>query len=274
MTRADPPESRLEETGQTAGAHNLSVLKAVALIGCFIDSPDGKTLSQLARRTGLHVSSAFRILRTLTATGVLYRHAGEERYVAGPMLLALAGSIHGTGGYGRVIGILRDLAAETGESTSLGIRDGSCVSVIFASPAPQLPRVEHRPGARINLHCSAMGKAMLAHGNDAAVRQRVAGLGTLQPMTPHSITDPAVLLGELDAVRERSYAISRNEHCIGVTSLAVVVPGPQNTARAALGVQVPISRWEPDAEARLAGILKVAADRLGELGEMSRIPAT
>lgn len=273
MTLERPRGITPDEAGPAQGLHNQSVLKAVALISCFIDSSEARTLSQLARRTGLNVSTAYRILRTLTATGVLYRHEGEERYVAGPMLLAMAGAIHGTGGFGRVMEALRDLAADTGESASLGVRDGDCLAVIFAVPAPQLPRFEHRPGTRINIHCSAMGKAILAFGPEAEMRRRVAGLGVLQPATPHSLTDPAALLDDLAAVRQAGRAISRNAHTIGVTSLAVAIPGSERAARAAVGLQMPNARWSPDREAGLVAALSAAAARLAGLEELARIPA-
>lgn len=258
----------------TQGApHNQSVLKAIALIGCFVESGDGKTLSELARRTGVNVSTAYRILRTLTATGVLYRHPGEERYVAGPLLLALAGATQGSAGFGRLMDVLRDLAGETGASTSLGVRDGACLVVVFAAPAPGGNRFEHRPGKRINIQCSAMGKAVLAFGAQDDLPARVAGLGVLRPETPHSLTDPAALAEELIAVRRRGYAIARSEHTIGVTSLAVAVSGPVQRATAAVGLQMPTAVWRAEDLPRLVAALSRAADRLAALEELSRIPA-
>ncbi len=186
-----PPDSPEPDT--QAPVHNLSVLKAVALIGCFIESTEGKTLTELARRTGMNVSTAYRMLRTLVHTGVLHRHQGEERYFPGPMLLALAGATFSGAGYGALVEVLRGLSAETGEAASLAVRDGDCAAVLFATASPQQMRFEHRPGERVLLHCTAMGLALLATESGDLARA-VAGLLPLQPITPHSITDPERLV--------------------------------------------------------------------------------
>lgn len=78
------------DSGSPKAAHNQSVMRAVAIIRCFLDSPDGATLSELSRRTGTHVSTVYRILQSLTAGGVLRRD--DERYYPGTVLLALAGA--------------------------------------------------------------------------------------------------------------------------------------------------------------------------------------
>jgi DNA-binding IclR family transcriptional regulator len=92
-------------------------------------------------------------------------------------------------------------------------------------------------------------------------------------MTPHSLTDPAVLLDDLVQVRQRGHALSRNEHSFGVTSIAVAIPASPRTTQAALGLQMPGSRWSTDSETTLCDALRQAAERLQTLEELTRLPA-
>ena len=117
-----------------------------------------------------------------------------------------------------------------------------------------------------------MGKAILAHGDPARLERRVQDLGTLQPMTPHSLTDPAALLAAIETARRRGFALSRNEQAIGVTSLAVAVASPSRDSVAALGLQVPDLRWVPGREAKLSAVLSSFGKRLADLEEFSRLP--
>ncbi|MGV6873185.1 IclR family transcriptional regulator [Pseudochelatococcus sp. B33] len=249
--------------------HNQSVLKAVALIGCFVDSAEGKTLTELARQTGMNVSTAYRMLQTLTLTGVLRRNDGEERYFVGPMLLALAGSTFSSNGYGVALDVLRGLAEETGESTSLGIRDGLCVVVLLSSGSSQQLRFMHRAGERIPIHCSAMGKALLASGG-ASLAQTVAALGRLHPMTPRSISRTDVLLADLERIRQTGYAVEDEESHLGVRSLAMVATGG-DTARIAIGIQGPVSRMSAERLEYLLELLHNATRLVAKLPIMERL---
>jgi len=257
--------------GQAGIAHNQSVLKAVALIGCFVDSPEGKTLTELSRQTRLNVSTAYRMLQTLVRTGVLRREEESERYFVGPLLLALAGATFSSGGYGVVLDVLRGMSEETGESLSLGIRDNDCVAVLLSAGSNHHFRFEHRAGDRLPIHCSGMGKVLLAYGNEPHA-EAVARLGRLTALTPKSIIRSDALADELAAIRARGYALGDEEHHIGVRSVAVPILSGNEPARAAIGVQGPVSRMSIEAVERLVPILKSGAELVARLPLLSRLP--
>jgi IclR family acetate operon transcriptional repressor len=253
------------------GVHNQSVLKAVALIGCFVNSPEGKTLTELARQTQLNVSTAYRMLQTLVRTGILRRDQDSDRFLIGPLLLALAGATFSSGGYGVVQDMLRGMADETGESVSLSIRDEECVAVLLSAASTQGFRFEHRAGERIPVHCSAMGKALLAFG-DHTPAEAATGLGRLMAMTPKSITRTDRLVAELDAVRARGYAVGNEEHHLGVRSIALPIMIGNSPARAALGLQAPVSRLPDEKIADLVTVLSRGAELISRLPFMDRLP--
>lgn len=274
MSYFDSREEAIGSGEAPAGVvHNQSVLKAVALIGCFVDSNGGKTLTELAKRTGMNVSTAYRMLQTLTRTGVLRRNDGEELYFVGPLLLALAGSTFSSSGYGVVLDVLKGIAEETGESASLGIRDSNCVAVLLSVGSPQPLRFEHRAGERLQIHCSAMGKALMAFGG-AAVAETVASLGRLHPETPKSIIRSDRLVADLDITRQRGYALCDEEQHLGVRSVAMVTRRPGELPRAAISVQGPIGRMSNERIEKILEVLVSATELIAQLPILDRLPET
>lgn len=274
MSNFDSREDGLGLADAPGGVvHNQSVLKAVALIGCFVDSNGGKTLTELARRTGMNISTAYRMLQTLTRTGVLRRNEGEELYFVGPLLLALAGSTFSSSGYGVALDVLRGVAEETGESASLGIRDSNCVAVLLSVGSAQPLRFEHRAGERLQIHCSAMGKALMAFGG-SAISETVASLGRLHPETSKSIIRSDRLVTELDITRQRGYALSDEEQHLGVRSIAVVTRRAGELPRAAIGVQGPIGRMSEERIDKILEVLRSATELIAQLPILDRLPET
>lgn len=268
---ANPYADDAEPLAPDSAQQNLSVLKAVALIGCFVGDSPGATLSELARRTGMNVSTAYRMLRTLTHTGVLIRLPNEDRYVPGPMLMAMSCTLMSQEGYAREMGILQELATATGGRAGLGFRAGTCVAILFAAGTEDRARSGYRPGERLNLQCTALGKAILSAQPGPAL-QMARALGPLQPMTPHSLTEPEALAEAIETARTCGYALSRNETRIGMMDIAVPLPdsGSATGTRLALGVQFAAAAFDPRQEGAIAAALKEAAQQLA--GRLDLLP--
>ena len=253
--------------------HNQSVLKAVGLIGCFVGQPGGKTLTELAKQMGMNISTAYRMLQTLTATGVLRRNEGDERYYVGPMLLGLAGAIFSDGGFDVVLSILTDVVDQVNESACIALRSDDCAAILLSVGSRQPLRFQHRAGSRIPIHCSAAGKALLAFsGRDG--RDVVAELGPLRAMTVRSVVRQDILVGELEAARQSGYALSNEEHNLGVRSVGVPIRRDNQPSRLAISVQGPVSRMDAAAIARIVEVSQQAAERIADLplNERLRVP--
>jgi IclR family acetate operon transcriptional repressor len=251
-------------------SHNQSVMRAVALIRCFVDSSDGVTLSELARRTSTHVSTAHRILQTLVAGGILRRDRGTELYLPGPVLLALAGATFSSAGLGPVADVLDTVSQQTGESASIGIRDGNCVVVLLSAESPQQLRFGHVAGARLPIHSSAMGRALLAFGGEPIDRV-VHDLGVLEPLTSRTPTAPAELERALLEIAVHRFAVVDEEQHVGVKSLGVPVARRGSPAQAALSVQGPATRLTPDRYPEIVAVLERAADLVVTLPSLDRL---
>lgn len=239
----------MTEPSTRSAQHNQSVTRAATLLRCFIDAPHGATLSDLARRTGIHVSTAHRILGTLVEAGLLARGAGE-RYQPGVALLALAGAAFSTSGLAAAHTILTELTGSLGESASLAVPDQDCAVVMLEVEAPARLRFAYGPGARLSLHDSAHGQALLAFDPDPE-----AALGSLPgPLVAASGTafvDRKALLSELGTARRRGFTVVHDTEQ-GVVSMATPVRSDDGQVRCTLGVAAPAHRLTA-ARTELAG---------------------
>lgn len=113
-------------------------------------------------------------------------------------------------------------------------------------------------GRRVPVHCTAVGKALVAQLAEVDVRA-ILGRAGMVAQTPNTLTDPAALLAHLEQVREQGYATDEAEQELGVRCVAVpVLDGP---ARVALSVSGPDARFTPDARDRVVPLMqRVAAD--------------
>src|SRR5690554_5875481 len=158
---------------------------------------DPMPLKQIALESGLHPSTAHRILGAMTAAGFVERGDGGT-YRLGIRLLELGNvvksrlSLRDT-----AMPFMLQLHGETGESVNLGVRDGDeMVYVDRTSSGRAAVRVVHIVGARASLHTAASGKLFLLEDGPMAVRAYAERTG-LPSSTPASITELARLQREL-----------------------------------------------------------------------------
>lgn len=102
-----------------------------------------------------------------------------------------------------------------------------------------------RSGASDPLHCTGLGKALLAYEPAETIVEWVDRVG-LPSFTEHTITDPAALIHELDQIRQQGYSLDLEEHALGVRSIAVPVFDPEGNMIAAVSVSGPAKSMPAD----------------------------
>jgi len=259
ITRDDEPRSGTQ-----------AVERALAILGCFRDGPDELGVSEIATRLGLRVSTAHRIVRALCNARYLEQDPVSERYRLGRELAVLGQRAMRQLGFDLVEPALAALAADTGESASLGVWQEGAVLVAVVVASDQPLRFDHPRGSLVPAHASAMGKAMLAHV-DERPEDALALLRSLARFTPRTITSKRRLGAELDEVRARGYALNQEERYPGVVGIAAPVLDERGRARAAVGVQGPAVRVRPERVSALGRRLQEAAATVAELLPLHRL---
>jgi IclR family transcriptional regulator, acetate operon repressor len=234
-----------------------SVDRVFGLLECLADGGGSLTLSELAGRSGLPMPTIHRLVRSLVSQGYV-RQEPSKRYAIGPRMIRLGESAS------RMLGswslpYLAGLVEQFGETANMAMLEGDACVYVAQVPSPQSMRMFTEVGRRVFVHCTGVGKAVLAQLPDATVREIVRRVG-MPAQTDHSITDPDALVAELDRIRERGWAEDDGEQEVGVHCFAVPVPGtPVPTA---ISVSGPAERVTKDAGERIIPVLLRAAGDL------------
>ncbi|MEV7616824.1 IclR family transcriptional regulator [Streptomyces sp. NPDC089799] len=201
----------------TALEKSMRILEAVA-------APGGPhRLTDLAAAAGVPKSSTHRILASLAEQGYV-RAETESRYGAGPRLRGLSALV--AGGEPESIGrILDGLRAATGQTVHLALHSGRTVTYIRKLESDRPFRTASRVGMRMPLHCTAIGKAVLAGLPTAEVRALTGAAGPAG-RTPNTLTTAAALEAELARVRARGFAVDDEENEPTIRCVGAAVPGP------------------------------------------------
>ena len=240
-----------------AGVQSLE--RAFGLLELVAAHGRAMSLSELVGASGLAPATLHRLARTLVDLGYL-RQEPSRRYALGPRLFLLAES-SSTMLNSVALPHLAHLVDEIGETANLAMLDGDRVAYVAQVPGSHSMRMFTEVGRRVLPHCTAVGKALLASSSEEEVRALLARTG-LPRHTPHTVTDPEVLLAQLEQVRLRGYAMDEGEQEVGVRCVGVAVPG--STLRLAMSVSGPAPRMSEELLAHAVPVLQHAARRLGE----------
>ncbi|MCW2882363.1 MAG: Transcriptional regulator, IclR family [Sphaerisporangium sp.] len=247
------------------GRKSSSVDKAFELIQTVSDTGRaGITLGQLADRAGVAVSTAHRYVTSLLELGVLDRDAAGS-YHLGVTLVALAGQyLEEDGLRAAARPYLAELVELSGETVHLGIHVGDQIVYIDKVESAKSVRLVSRIGSGVPLHCTAMGKAVLALLDARRGEELLAG--PLDRRTARTLTGSA-LLAELDVVRDQGFAIDDEENEEGVRCVGLPIMNASGQPVAAFSVSAPANRFSIDDCHRLApSALAMAAEISRRIG--------
>jgi DNA-binding IclR family transcriptional regulator len=201
-------------------------------------STDGLSTAELVERLGLSRPTVYRILRALMDEDFV-RQVAPGRYAIGPAFLVIGGSSYG-GLRHDMRPFMKDLSSELGETIDLAVLDNGEALFVDQFVAVRGLRVVAHMGARLPLHCTASGKALLAVLSPE--QADTALLDPLRKYTPNTVTDRAALLRELEEVRRTGVAYDHEEYVMGVCAIAAPVHDAVG-AVGALTVEVPADRF-------------------------------
>lgn len=245
--------------GNTSIAGATVTSRVLAIIGAFDERHRVLTLSELARRSGLPMATAHRLAAELVSGDALARRP-DGRFVVGRLLWEAGLRAPITGRLKQVAEpFLHDVYAATLATVHLAVRDGAQVLYVERMAGRASVPIVSTVGSRLPLHCTGVGKVLLAHAPDDVAAE---SMSSLVRITPHTITSPEVLARQLDDIRARGFATTSEEMSLGACSLAVPLMPVSDPATvvAAIGVVVPTLKRD---RSRLLAALQVAASGIG-----------
>jgi DNA-binding IclR family transcriptional regulator len=214
----------------------------------------GLTLSQLTRHLALPKSSVHCLLLTFERRGYLYRDEPSGRYRLGLRVCDLANTaLEGIQLREQAGPFLSRLRTTTGLTGHMAILEGGEVVLIEKLEAPGF-RVNSWIGKRMDLHCTALGKSLLAYLPDEQVEALVRSRGMLRH-NDNTIGSIRKLKQELERVRKQGYSVDDEEEEINVRCIGAPILNTRNEAIAAISIAGTTA--EIDAETRDGLIAKV-----------------
>ena len=226
--------------------------KAVRLLETFHPSGGSFRLTELAARTGLTKTTAFRLARDLVRLGLLERSG--DVYRLGGKLFELGSLVPRRLDLRETaLPFLQDLFESTRETVHLGIREGHDVVYVERIHGHDPLPLPSRIGGRLPLTCTGVGKALLTF-SEAELNDEILAR-PLPELTRFSITDPVRLRAALEQSQVSGLAYEDQEAALGVSCIAAPV-FDGSAVVAALSIAVPRERFRP---AQLAPAVRTAA---------------
>ncbi len=251
-TRQGGPRTRLS-----------SVTNALRLLKVFSDQESEIGISDLARRVSLAKSTVHRLASSLVEEGMLEQTEREGKYRLGLTLFELGSLVR------RKMDVttearpyLKALSERTGETVQLAVLEQTEALYINIIESQRALRMNYQVGTRAPLHCTAVGKVLLAHAQaqtfEASVTQGMTAL------TAATITDAADLRRELILIGNRGYALEEEEAEPGLRGVAAPVRDFSGQVVAAIGISGPTHRMSRKV------LLAYARDLLDVAGAVSQ----
>ncbi len=252
-----------------------SLARGLHILNLAIDAGRSISITEIAAKLQIDKSSASRLVKTLVKFGYLQLEPSGRRYTPGTRLYQVGWQLMNMLPLrGRARPYLKQLVAQTGECSHIAVYAENKALVIDDVETENSLRVAGNTGRMIPLHCTAVGKGMLAFS-----KEMIHLLPSdLPPYTPRTITDPALLREHLEQICAQGYALDDEEHEPGIRCIAAPVYNPAGIVIASIGISGPSVRVTPE---RITGfavqVMRAANELSAELGyltdhkEMSKV---
>ena len=218
--------------------------KIFSVLECFVErGPNqGLAFSQIARDLPFSRTTIHRILYSLRKLGYMEKGETASCYRLTRKFHDLSGQVIQLRHLQAVSKpVMRTLLIRYAETVNLGSLDGRQITYVDVAQSPSALPIAAFPGDRNPVHCTALGKAILAFLPESRIRAILDDI-TLIKKTPNTITQPIRFLAHLSVVRGQRVALDLEENLSGVTCVAAPIFDPRGRVIAAFSVSGPATR--------------------------------
>lgn len=231
--------------------------RCASLLDAIGQNKEPASLKILSADTGLHPSTAYRILGALMEAGFVEKNVGGH-YLLGKKLVRLAAKVrHNVDIREQALDIMEALRDAIGETVNLTVREGDEVIYIERVTPNRMMRVEQVIGSRAPLHVTAVGKLMLAELGDRFIHAYVDRT-KLKPYTPQTISTEEQLLTIVQQASHDGFALDNEEAEKGVGCIGVLIYDSSRQVVAGLSISAPIERRKDE----WVKLVKAAAEKI------------
>ncbi len=235
---------------------SLDVLEALSQA----DEPLGVT--EIGNRVGLHKSTVHRILQTLAYRGYVEKEKDRDRYHLGIKIVELGIKFFDDLQIRKVAEpFLADLAKEFDEVVHLVISDEGEIVYLDKMEGSQVISMRSRVGRRAPMHCTAVGKAILASLSEEEARHILESKG-MSRLTQKTKTSVEEILEELPGIREKKVALDDEENELGIICLGTPVLDYSGRAIGGVSVSGPANRMHEKGLDQIGEVLRQIGEEI------------
>lgn len=225
------------------GNISATALKALTVLDIVGSHPKSVSVQEVADAMLADRATAYRMLMTLVQAGYVTRDGGNKTYRLSVKILSLARYLLTDDERSiQIMNCLRAISEETGETVHYSALETDCAVLVYRAKGTQRVSVDFQIGDRSPLHCTSIGKVLLAYA-DTRFTDRILDLG-LPRVASKTITDPEVMRHELTVVRAQGYAFDDMEFADDMRCLAVPVFEKGATVPGGIAISGPSSRFD------------------------------
>lgn len=238
-----------------------SVDRALTILEILKENPRGFGVTEVANRLQVSKSTVHRLLMSLFKKGLVRQDKETEKYTLGLRLIEFGQTVSDNLDIRKLASpYLHHLAEVTKETAHLVVLDQQEIVYIDKIESTQTIRMFSQIGKRAPLHCTGVGKAILAHLSEQEAVDIIDGKG-LPKFTDRTITDKETMMNHLKEIRERGYSIDNEEHENGIKCAAAPILNFNGKVVAGVSVAGPIMRISDEKLYRIAAeVLKVSKE--------------
>ncbi|OHV88384.1 HTH-type transcriptional regulator BhcR [Mesorhizobium sp. ORS 3428] len=250
--------------GPSEAASVQSLDRALRILAIVAEA-SGLSLSEIAARSGIAASTAYRMLTTLESHGMVEFDStdqlwsiGVETYRMGAAFLRRRKLVD------RARIVMQELMEKTGETANLGVAEDDCVVFVSQVETHQAIRAFFRPGTRSSFHASGIGKAVLAHLEPERVAAILRKAG-LQRYTDKTLFDISALARDLATIKHRGWSVDDEERHPGMRCVAAAIFNEFGEPIGGVSVSGPTVRVTPERLAEIGPLVRDAADEVTKM---------
>lgn len=238
--------------------------RGLRILECLAESQHGLTLAQITRAMDLPKSTVHCILLTFERSHYIQRDESSGRYRLGLGLFRLANvALPALWVREQAAPVLQSLMERTRLTVHMAALDHDELVLISRVNPPASAAPASWIGKRMDFHCTAVGKAVLAHLDESEVERLIRRHGMLRH-NDNTIASLRRLHADLEQARRRGYTVDDEEEEIGMRCLGAPIVGPGGRVEAAVSVVGTTTSIDSDAAPKLAGLVKEAARSISE----------
>ncbi|MDN4524241.1 IclR family transcriptional regulator [Fictibacillus fluitans] len=244
-----------------------SVDRALRILDLFDEYESELKITDISARMNLHKSTVHSLLKTLQHYNYIEQNIENGKYKLGMKLFERGNFvIHNLDIRSVAKKHLMELSMKTGNTIHLVILDGKEGVYIDKVEGSAATILYSRIGRRIPVHCSAVGKALVAFKSQEELAAILKDYEYIS-QTPKTITNEEDFLTELNNVRKEGFAVDNQENEAGVSCISVPIRDHSEHVIAAISMSQPVHRINKKAVKEIAEMLKATAENISrELG--------